>query len=407
MATNKVGRRDRDTQTALHAPNILPDIVLVDGNLEEAAFLAWLLQLEFAATFNNKFSFYEDDWLPLTDTVNGAVTGTTQKTIVVDTPLAFLANHLWKNTRTGEGMFAESVNEPASTVTFARGVGRDSTNSTGTTATAILDGDTLVRLGATAGEVSRRQTAQSTVPVEVFNYTEKMRYEVDMSDWQEATEHITGNDWEYQLDKAFEQARKDLNGKLIMGERNTATVNGQKHFYTGGLDTFISSNTLSVSGTLHEYALNDFLAEKANRFGSTDKLCLGSSKFITAINEIAGDKVVIQRANLGVSDIALGVNVLKYVSPSGKTLTIMEDRFLSSAYPGHAYIVDMQVVRIRHFSNSKKNGMPHFMENTQENDADNMASAIIMDLGLEVGPEKHHARITGVTSGGAAGRAVG
>jgi len=407
MATNKQGRRNRDDQTGLHAPNILPLIVLVDGNLEDAGFLAWLNQLEMAPTFNNKFSFYEDDWLPATDTVDGAVTGTTQQTIIVDTPLAFLANQLWKNTRTGEVYFVETVNEPASSIVVSRAVGRDSTNSTGTAAAAISDGDTLARLGNTSGEVSRRQTAQSTVPVEVFNYTEKMRYEVDMSDWQEASEHITGNDWEYQLDKCFEQSRKDINGKLFMGERNVSTVNGQKHYYTGGLDTYISTNSLSVSGTLHEYALNDFLAENAMRYGPAEKLCLGSSKFITALNEIAGDKTVIQKVNLGNSDIALGVNVLKYVSPSGKTLTVMEDRFLSTAYPGHAYIVDMQAVRLRHFSNGNKNGMPHIMENTQENDADNMAAAVICDMGLEVGPEKHHGRITGVTAGGAAGRAVG
>ncbi len=405
MATNKQGRRLYSFQTALHVQNILPDIVFVDGNLEEAGFLAWLNQMPMVMTPTKQFDFYEDAWLPLTDTVDGAVSGTTATSIKVDTPLAFIANQLWKNKRTSEVMFIISVSTTASTIEVERAVGRNSTDSTGTAAAAINDEDTLIRIGPSQGEVSKRQVAQSTVPVQVFNYAEKMRAEVIMSDWQRKVKHLTGADWNYQLDKAFKQFRKDFNGRLYIGERNDLTLNGQRHFLMGGIDFFISTNVLGVSGTLHEYQFDQWLVDEGMRFGSGEKLLLSSSNMIRALTEMAKDQIEIRRVNLGTKDMALGVKVLRYVSPTGKTLTVMEDRFLSEALQGHARLLDMKELKLRHFTGDGLDGRPQLIPNTQDNDSDDHVATIKADLGLETGPEKHHGKISGVTAG-AAGRAV-
>ena len=405
MATNQQGRRLYSFQTALHVQNIMPDIVFVDGNLEEAGFLAWLNQMEMVLTPTKQFDFYEDDWLPATDTVDGAVTGTTATQIKVDTPKAYIPGHLWMNKRTGEVYYIDSVSLTASTIEVERAVGRNSTDSTGTAAAAINDADTLIRLGPTQGEVSTRQVAQSTTPAQVYNYAEKMRGEVIMSDWQRKVKHITGADWDYQLDKAFKQFRKDLNGKLYIGERNSLTLNGQQHYLTGGLDFYISTNILAASGTLHEYQFDQWLVDEAMRFGPSEKLFMCSSNVIRAITEMAKDKISIQKVNLGSKDVVIGVQVLRYVSPTGKTLRLMEDRFLSTALQGHARVIDTQVTKLRHFSGDGIDGRPRLIPNTQDVDSDDFAATIIADLGFEVGPEKHHGKLSGVTAG-AAGRAV-
>ena len=402
MATNKEGRRLLAFQTDLHVKNILPDIVFVDGNLNEAHFLAWLNQLPMVTTVTKEFQFYEDDWLPLTDTTAASVTAT-ETDITVTTPLAYIPGLLYKNATTGEVVMVTA--QTGSHITVVRGVGRDSTNSTGTAAAAMASGETLIRLGPAQGEHSNRQSFQSTVPTKVFNYAEKMRVDIIMSDWQRKQKHVTGRDWDYQLDKAFKQFRKDLNVKLYAGERNSTTINGQVHYFTGGLDFFISTNVLTSSGTLYEYAWDDFLNSEGLRYGSSDKLCLGSMKFIQAITEMAKDKITITRANLGTRDMAMGVNVIEYIAPNGK-LTIAEDRALTAAYSGHARIIDLDVVRLRDFSGDGIDGRPRLIPNTQDPDSDDYVSTILADIGLEVGPEKHHAKITGVTTGGMAGRAV-
>ena len=399
------GRRIESLQTALQSPNILPQIVFVDGDLNEAMFLALLNQIPDAATFNKKFSHYEDTWRPLTDTVDGAVSGTTGTTIKVDTPLAFMPNHLWQNKRTGETYLVDSTSEGASTIDVQREIGRNSSDSTGVAAAAINDGDTLIRIGPSLGEVSTRQTAESTTTDEVFNYAEKKRYDPSMSDVQRKTELITGSDWEYQLDKTMKQARKDLNGWLYIGERNKAQINSQTHWFSGGLNFFISSNLETVPGTLHEHAFDQWLADEAMRYGRPEKTMLASMNMIRALNHIGKDYISIERANLGTKDMALGISVTKFMSPTGRTLNILEDRFLTEAFSGHAYVVDMNVVRMRHFSNNGLDGRLKLTPNTQDVDSDDFVATISGDIGLEVGPEKHHGKITGVTAG-ARGRSV-
>lgn len=404
MATNVRGRRTVDTQSALHSLNILPMIVHVDGNLEEAAFLALLNEIPMAPTFNKKFSFYEDDWLPLTDTVDGAVSGTTATSIKVDTPLAFIAGQNWMNKRTGEVYHVTAVNESESTITVVREVGRNSSDSTGTAAAAINDADTLIRLGPSQGEHSNRQIAQSTAPAEVYNYSEKMRVDPRMTDVQRKTKHETGNDWPYQVDKAFKQFRKDLNGRLYISERNKTTINGENHWLFGGIDFFISTNILSVSGTLYEYAFDEWLVDEAMRYGPGEKTMFASSGLIRAVTEMTKDKVEISRATLG-GPVENGIRVVSYMSPTGRLLNMVEDRFLTSALNGDGRVIDMSVVRMRHFSGDGVDGRPRLIPNTQDVDSDDFVSTIIADIGPEWGPEKHHGKITGATAG-ASGRAT-
>ena len=404
MATNKQGRRTEDFQTDLHVKNILPQLVHVNGNLEEAMFLALLNELPMVSTPIKKFSYYLDDWLPSTDTTDAAVTSTAT-TIGVTTPLAFLTGHLWRNKRTSEVIYVTSVGQTS--IEAERQVGYDSTNSTGTAAAAMNSGDTLIRIGATMGEVSRRQIHQSTVPVEVFNYAEKKRYEITMSDVERKTRMITGNDWDYQVDKAFQQARKDMNGWLYIGERNKTTINGQQHWLAGGIDQFITTTALSVSGTLHEYAFDQWLIDNGMRYGPTIKTLLASSAVLRAISEIAKDKIEYRVAPLTGGEgqnLGMGVNVISY-NAGGKRINMVEDRFLTETMSGHARVVDLSVCRIRTFDGDGLSGAPQMKYSTQEIDADDFSDAIVMDLGMEWGPGKHHGKISGVTAG-SAGRAV-
>ena len=403
MATTQ-GRRTQELLTSLHSPNILNQIVFVDGELEEAGFLALFNEIPDFPTFNKEFKHEEDTWLPLTDTTTAAVSGTTQQTIQVTTPLAYIPETLWYNKRTTEMYFVQSVNEQASEITVDRQVGRNSTDSTGTAAAAINNGDTLIRIGPSQGEVSRRQIVQSTTPTEVSNFSEKHRWEMSMSDVQRKTELETGADWEYQLDKVMKQARKDLNGWLYLGQKNKKTINNQQAWMSGGIDFFIASNIHTITGTMHEYDLDSWLADEAMRFGPTTKTCFASMGFIKGINQIGKDRTEISRVNFG-GNADLGMQVLTYTSPSGRTLNIIEDRFLTEALNGNARVIDMGVVRMRHFSNNGIDGRIGMKMNTQDVDADDFAVTIQGDIGPEWGPEKHHGKISGVSSG-ASGRAV-
>jgi len=404
MATNKIGQRVQTDQSGLHSANVLPQIALVDGNLDEGKFLVLMNQLPMFPTHNKKYTYWEDDWLPANDTTSAAVAAGAV-TIDVTTVLAYNVGQTWKNKRTGEVVFITGVSESAAQITVSRAVGRDSTNSTGTAAAAMNSGDTLVRMVPSMGERSTRQIAQSTTPVERFNYSEKLRWEVSMTDVQAKTKHETGYDWPYQLDKTMRQARKDMNGWLYAGERNTKTVNGQKHWFSGGLNFFISTNSLTGSGTLHEYTLDDWMVDEGGRYGPSMKDLLASSGVIKAINQIGKDYISIERSNLGTKDLAVGAMVRRYVSPTGVTMEVHEDRWLSENYSGYGYVVDFGVCRLRNFAGPDDDGHIKIYPNTQDTDADDIVATIRGDLGMEWGPEKHHGVMTGVTAG-ARGRSV-
>src|SRR3990167_8386688 len=121
-ATHVIGRRSYDTQSGRIIPNVLPRIILIDRDPGRAAFLAFYSRVPTLTTEVESFTWDVDQYLALTDLVNGAVSGTTQETITVDNPKYFIPGQLWTNSRTGEFMFVKSVNNSASTVTFTRGV---------------------------------------------------------------------------------------------------------------------------------------------------------------------------------------------------------------------------------------------------------------------------------------------
>ena len=406
MATNITGSRTVGLQTDLNSLNILPELVLVDGDLDAAKLLAFLNIVPWAPTYNKKYNFFEDAWLPATDTTSAAVSGTNATTIPVTTILAYNIGHVWRNKRTKELMLVTGKSTSSGTIDVIRALGRDTTNSTGTAAAAINSGDTLQRLGASQGETTKRQVAQSTLPTEVFNYAEKKRYEVEMSDWQRKTKHETGVDWDYQVDKTMRQARKDLNGWLYYGERNTMTVDNELRYTAGGLNFFVSTNLLSVTGVLHSYTFNEWLQDEAMFYGPSEKTGLFSAGVVRSVTEMMTDIIQVSPVNLGTDDMKAGISVITYMSPTGALVHLTEDRCLTTMANGDGFVTDLRVCRLRHFSGDGLDGRPHWMLDTQDTDSDAFSQAILMDIGGEFGPEKHHAKVSGVTNGGAAGRAV-
>ena len=132
---------------------------------------------------------------------------------------------------------------------------------------------------------------------------------------------------------------------------------------------------------------------------------LASSNVLRAFTEMAKDRISIQRVNLGTDGLTLGVTVNRYVSPTGRSVVMMEDRYLTATQNGTAYLLDMNVIRLRDFSGDGLDGKPRLIPNTQDVDDDGTAATIIGHFGLEVGPELHHGKMTGITAG-AMGRSV-
>ena len=179
MATNVVGRRQYNDRSGRIKDEILPMILMLDGDLNAAGFLAMTTRLKARTVGQEKFEWDVDDYGPLNDTTTASVTSTAL-TMAVTTPLAYAPGQVWMSKTSGEVFRIEAVDTASSIITTKRGI--TALNSEGGTAAAsIASGATLIRLTPAVGEDNRRQTTQTTIPTTVYNYTQAMRWDLEMS----------------------------------------------------------------------------------------------------------------------------------------------------------------------------------------------------------------------------------
>ena len=106
------GRRQYDTRSGRIIPNVLPRIILIDRNIQDAGYVTFMSKLNGVATMQEKVTWDTDEFRAIKDTVDGAVSSTTQTTIKFDNPSYFNVGELWANKRTGEIVQIVSVNTP-------------------------------------------------------------------------------------------------------------------------------------------------------------------------------------------------------------------------------------------------------------------------------------------------------
>lgn len=403
--THGVGRRQYSDRSDRIIQNVLPSIALLDEDIAQAGFLTFFSKASNITTPTERFEWDVDEFLATSDTLNGAVSGTTATTITVDNPTYFISGQLWTNKRTGEVLMIKGVNVSSSQLSVQRQVTALNSGG-GTAAAAMLDADVLVRLGPATGENTQRQPTQTTIPNQVFNFTQQIRWELALSRRQVKRQFEQGPEKGYLDNKHLKEARKQLNGIFIAGERGRYTDADEGDITTtAGIRSVVTTNTFAVGGTLYEYALDQFLVEEGLRKGSPTKLMIASTNVILAISEMTKDRVTHQFLDLTPKKGGIGVQVMNYTAPNGHMLTILEDRFLSENYNGEAIIIDLSEIKRRTFSNNGVSDDLHIIQGTQDNEDLGRTDTLFGDMGLQYGAEEAHARITGVTAG-AKGRAV-
>ena len=393
-----IGRRQFDTQSSRIIPNVMKSIILIDSNLNDAGFLAFFSRVPKEITAQEKFNWDVDNFLTLTDTVDGAVTGTTATTIGVDNPTRYIPGQLWLNKRTGEIYQVTAVNTATSNITVKRAVTALS-SSGGTAAAAISDADTLIRLAPAVGENSSRQSTQTTTPTAVFNYTQAFRWDLSLSRRQIKRQYETGDELPYQTQKQLKEAQKQLNAAFIDGERARFTSNGDDITLTAGIRGVPSTHTWAVGGTMHENSLDEFLVENGLRQGSRNKVLFASTNVILAFTQVAKERLTHNIVPFGPAKGGMGMQVLEYMAPNGGKLMIVEDRHLSEAHNGDAIGVDMGQLKRKVFTRNGFDDDLHFIADTQDKDDLGFVTTLYGDMGLQYGAEQTHFKITGVTGG--------
>ena len=135
-ATHQTGARKDPVRGSRVIPNVLPKILLLDDNIEEAGFTAFYSQLSTQSTPAERHAWDVDEFLATSDTTSGAVSSTTSTTIPVSNPSYFNTGVGWVNKRTGEIMLVTSVSPGTGNIEVIRAV--TALNSSGGTAAAAI-----------------------------------------------------------------------------------------------------------------------------------------------------------------------------------------------------------------------------------------------------------------------------
>jgi hypothetical protein len=353
---------------------------------------------DYRPTSDVRFQWDEMDYSTITTLINhSAGYNTTATSLVVDDGTIFTAKDLVHIPRTDEIFQVVSVS--TNTLTVLRGLG-----PTPGTGVAINDNDVLVVVGSAYQEGSTTPDVNMYNTTTVYNYTQIERMSYSETGSHMRTKMTPGMDMATKNRQYAEQFNRALELNLLFGHRTNNTSDFSKvRTTTGGIYERISTNTLPVGGTLSEDVWEQFLVEKAFKYGASEKLFVHGDNFSRCFAKWGRNKLVTQ---IGMNQ--LGIQVITYISPAGGTLQCVNHQLFkgNTTYAGLGLVIDPNELALRYTENPLvsnptgimyPNGRIQFGEGIQAKGTDGLQNEFFCEVGLEMRNEQKHARISGVT----------
>jgi len=287
--------------------------------------------------------------------------------------------------RTSEIFRVSSVSTNTLTITRAE---------SGTTAAALVHGDTLIIQGSAYAEFARSgddRFKQTTFP---YNYTQIDREPFGESRTSKGTKYYN-NAQSYDRQKRIHLVSmlRRFNGTLWTGGRSIDTTN---NFRTaGGVLEFVDSgNVMDVNQNLTRADFNYFTRKFAFAYNSNKKTMFAGSRLLEKIDGWANDKAYIEEKH---PLNEFGMAVRTYRTRYGLLDLVWEpyfDKFTVGTTPLNTYgvVLDLDLIMLNYLDT----GILHVKDDIQENDRDGRRGEWIMEAGPEVNVQKAHAIIRGV-----------
>ena len=330
-------------------------------------------------------NWLEDEPVPMWMTGTGSqASGVTL--ITVSDATSIQAGDLLKVVSTGEIMRA--VADPASSTTVAvtRGYA-------GASATTIASGAYILNLRAARMEGDVAPEAIATQKANKTNYTQIFRTPVHITGTAQAVEHYSGDEYRYLVRKAGAAHARALEEAFFHGRKKEDTSTGAKPIrLLGGVDEYISTNTLDAGGALTEPEFLDWLGAV---FRYSPNGGPGGKKWLFASQELINTINSWGLAKLQLNDDAsreYGMKITRYVSGFGD-LNVVYHPLLEQGYSGYGYVIDPgSVIRRPLRGRSTK-----LLTNRQDNTEDGMKSEYLTETSFQFVTEKANGLIYGVT----------
>ena len=365
--------------------NIRSDRQIIDmartiAFLEPDAFplLSLTRRLSKAVSISYEFKALEMDAQARRSTMTANATNTATTLAVADGTI-FIAGDVVEATGTHEKVEVSSVT--GNVLTVGRSVGTTAAQAIPSGAELLIIGNAHAQ-GAALGSVRTQQTDLFTNYLQIF----RKPYGVTGS---LAAFNLYGGD-ELNV-KARQQGiihAQDIERGFLFGERGSDTTGTHPKYYTGGVNSFITTNREDMGGSLTEGKFEAFLVD-AFRYGSEQKLLLVSAKVLGVINSWARGKV-----RVAPSAKKYGMNLKSYESGQG-TVTLIKHKLLEGdEYQGYAFLLDMKDLKYR-FARGRDT---HIRVDVGTPGDDARTDEYLTECGLQMTLEKNHGVLTNAAS---------
>lgn len=352
---------------------------------DEAPLTTMLQKIGKRSAYSQKVEWLSDELVPRLTTLSAsAASDLTAIPVATGTGTYFRPGDVVRIASTGENCSVSAVS--ANTVYVTRALG-------GVTALSAASGVDLIKVGNAAAEGATLGTLIQTKKVANYNYAQIQRDPWGFTNTLVASKLYGGPEPANEAKKKLIEHKRQLENSLFWGVRDLVTPgSGSPTGYVGGLFQYITSNITTVGGNLTETVMETFL-RTAFRYGSQNKVMFVSPLVASAMSSFAQGKLALPSVDTNKYGVSLG----QYQSASGAVIQIMIKRDWldfqtgSNQYGGIGVVVDMDDVKMRPLRDTV------LKPDRQANDEDSVKQEYLTEWSFEIGQEKKHAIIRGIT----------
>ena len=357
---------------------------------DEAPLTTMLQKVSKRAAYSQKVEWLSDELVPRLTTLSASATSADTSLSVPATTGAssgtyFRAGDVVRIASTGENCYVTGVS--ADTLYVTRGIG-----GTAVTAVSAASGVDVIKVGNAAAEGATLGTLIQTKKVANFNYAQIQRDPWGFTNTLVASKLYGGPEPANEAKKKLIEHKRQLENTLFWGVRDLNTRGDTPIGYCGGVFQYATTNLTASVGTLTESVFESFL-RKAFRYGSQNKVFFCSPLVASALSSFPQGKLAPPAP--GITEY--GVSLSSYQSASGAKVQIMVKRdwydFQNTAnqYGGIGVMLDMDDITMRPLRDTV------LKPDRQANDEDSIKQEYLTEWSFEMGNEKKHAIISGIT----------
>lgn len=374
---------DADILSNQRIVDMSPTIAMLEP--DEAPLTTMLQKTSKRAAYSQKVEWLSDELVPRLTTLSASATSSaTALSVATGTGSYFRPGDVIRIASTGENCAVSAVSAD-SVYVLTRTLGS-------VTSISAASGVDIIKVGNAAAEGATLGTLIQTKKVANYNYAQIQRDPWGFTNTLIASKLYGGPEPANEAKKKLIEHKRQMENSLFWGMRDLVTTGSAPIGYVGGIYQYVSSNITSSVGSLTETLFETFL-RKAFRYGSQNKVMFCSPIVASALSSFPQGKLAPPSPSID----TFGVSLSKYQSASGATVDLVVKRDWydfqtgSNQYGGIGVVVDMDDVTMRPLRDTV------LKPDRQANDEDSIKQEYLTEWSLELGVEKKHALISGIT----------